>query len=195
MTPEPEQEQSKRLDARSLRGLAHPLRLRILSILRIDGPATATSLAKQLGQDSGNVSWHLRQLAEHGFIAEDTERGTRRERWWYARHRANEFDRASIIADPDSSGPAALYLHHVLDQYFERAAAFLDEDWSVEWQQVSTFSGWQADLSPAELRALTDEVVAVIDRHRGLARPRPQDPDGVAAHIQLQAFPRRRRPR
>ena len=191
MSPEPEQ--TKRLDARSLRGLAHPLRLRILSILRIDGPATATSLARQLGQDSGNVSWHLRQLAEHGFIAEDTERGTRRERWWYARHRSNEFDRASIAADADSSGPASLYLHHVLDQCFERALAFLDEDWSVEWQQASAFSGWQIDLTPAELRALTEELAAVIDRHRGIARLRPQAPDAVAAHVQLQTFPRRRR--
>lgn len=182
--------QVKRLDARSLRGLAHPLRIRILSILRMDGPTTATRLAKQLGQDSGNISWHLRQLAEHGFIAEDTGRGTRRDRWWYAVHRATELDRASFAGDADSSGPAGVYLRHVLDQYFERAAAFLAEDWSPEWQQASEFSGWQIEMTPAGLRALSDELRAVIERHRGNARPTAAD--AAAVHIQLQTFPRRR---
>ena len=32
----------RRLDARGLKALAHPLRVRILSTLRNDGPATAT---------------------------------------------------------------------------------------------------------------------------------------------------------
>ncbi len=180
----------KQLDARSLRGLAHPLRIRILSILRMDGPATATRLARQLGQDSGNISWHLRQLAEHGFIAEDTGRGTRRERWWYAVHRATELDRASFAGDADSSGLVEVYLRHVLDQYFERAAAFLAEDWSPEWLQASEFSGWQIEMTPAGLRALSGELRAVIERHRGIARPAAAG--AAAVHIQLQTFPRRR---
>ena len=184
----------KQLDARSLRGLAHPLRIRILSILRLDGPATATRLAKQLSQDTGNISWHLRQLAEHGFIAEDTERGTKRDRWWYALHRSSQMDHASFAEDADSSGPLGVYLRHMLDQYFERAAAFLAEDWSPEWQQASEFSGWQIELTPAGLRALSGELAAVIERYRGNARrPEPTAPEVEAVHIQLQVFPRRRR--
>ena len=70
------------LDARTLRAIAHPLRMRMLGILRTEGPATATSLAARLGESSGTTSWHLRQLAEHGFIEEDSERGNRRDRWW-----------------------------------------------------------------------------------------------------------------
>ncbi|WP_237528377.1 MULTISPECIES: hypothetical protein [unclassified Streptomyces] len=33
---------ARRLDARSLRGLAHPLRMNIFELLSLDGPATAT---------------------------------------------------------------------------------------------------------------------------------------------------------
>ncbi|MDX6331098.1 MAG: hypothetical protein QOI83_3481, partial [Streptomycetaceae bacterium] len=33
---------TRRIDARSLRGLAHPLRMNIFELLSLDGPATAT---------------------------------------------------------------------------------------------------------------------------------------------------------
>jgi DNA-binding transcriptional ArsR family regulator len=61
-----------------LRGLVHPARMKLLQSLQEDGPATATSLATRIGQSSGVASYHLRVLAEHGFIVEDTERGTGR---------------------------------------------------------------------------------------------------------------------
>ena len=57
-------------DATALKALTHPLRLRMLGMLRIDGPATATGLAERLGLNSGATSYHLRQLAQHGFIEE-----------------------------------------------------------------------------------------------------------------------------
>ena len=41
---------TRHLDDRALRALAHPLRLRILSLLRHDGPATATLLAARLDE-------------------------------------------------------------------------------------------------------------------------------------------------
>lgn len=183
-------EEPKRLDSRSLRGLAHPLRIRILSTLRLDGSSTATRLARQLGQDSGNISWHLRQLAEHGFIDEDTERGTRRERWWQARHQASRLDVASLPAGPEAGQLVTTYLGHILDQQFGRAAAFLaDGGWAPEWRAAAEFSGWRLELTPAGLRALTEEVAGVVERHRAAAVP------GTAAvHVQLQAFPRRREP-
>ena len=38
------------LDERSLNAMAHPLRMRLLVILRSDGPATATRLAERVGE-------------------------------------------------------------------------------------------------------------------------------------------------
>jgi DNA-binding transcriptional ArsR family regulator len=190
-----EPDQLKRLDSRSLRALAHPLRIRILNALRLDGPSTATALARRFDQDSGNVSWHLRQLAEHGFIAEDTERGTQRERWWHALHRASRLDLSSLAGDDEGGGPIEVYLRQALELYFERAAAFLAEEWSQEWQQAAEFSGWRMDMSPSGLRALTDELKAVLARHQAAADAQrssaPAD-DVAPTHIQLQVFPRRR---
>ncbi len=76
ITPTPQQ----------LRALTHPVRLRMLGILRTEGPATATVLAQRLGLNTGATSYHLRQLAQHGFIDDDAERGNGRERWWRAAH-------------------------------------------------------------------------------------------------------------
>ena len=68
----------------ALRVLAHPMRQRILRYLREAGPATSTTLASDLGENSGIMSYHLRQLAEHGFVQEVPGRGQGRERWWQA---------------------------------------------------------------------------------------------------------------
>lgn len=69
----------------ALKALAHPVRLRMLGMLRIDGPATATQLAARLGLNSGATSYHLRQLAQYGFI-EEAPHASRRDRWWRASH-------------------------------------------------------------------------------------------------------------
>src|SRR3954471_4188633 len=74
-------------DVRALRALAHPLRNRLLGYLRLHGPATASQLGRVVGESSGSTSYHLRQLAEYGFVEEVEGRGTARERWWRARHR------------------------------------------------------------------------------------------------------------
>ena len=80
------------LDRRNVRGLAHPLRIKMLGLLREHGPATATGLARRLGESSGATSYHLRQLEQYGFIVEAEGMGTRRERWWRAAHQITSFD-------------------------------------------------------------------------------------------------------
>ena len=69
-------------DVEALRVLAHPMRQRILRYLRQAGPATSTTLARDLRENSGIMSYHLRQLAEYGFVQEVPGRGQGRERWW-----------------------------------------------------------------------------------------------------------------
>src|SRR5437868_14876227 len=48
--------------AAELRALAHPLRLQLLQVLHAEGPATASQLARRLGESSGAASYHLRAL-------------------------------------------------------------------------------------------------------------------------------------
>ncbi|MEO6512975.1 MAG: helix-turn-helix domain-containing protein, partial [Nocardioides sp.] len=62
-------------DVRELKALAHPVRMGIIEHLSVSGPLTATELADRMDETPANCSWHLRKLAEHGFV-EEAEGGT-----------------------------------------------------------------------------------------------------------------------
>src|SRR5579862_3303759 len=89
-------------DAGAVRALTHPLRLELLDLLRFEGPSTASRLARRVAESSGATSYHLRQLARHGFIERDPRDGGR-EVWW--RHREQKL--ALPDADGDRSGDRA----------------------------------------------------------------------------------------
>src|SRR5918995_753869 len=94
----------KRLDGGSLRALAHPLRVRILSVLRGQGRATATILGERLGESSGATSYHLRVLAEHGFVVDEPTRNRGRERWWRAAQDMTAWQPPPFFDDPHERG-------------------------------------------------------------------------------------------
>src|SRR3954453_18328681 len=96
-----------------LKVLSHPGRLRMLGLLRSEGPATATTLATRLGLNSGATSYHLRQLEKHGFVVEDTERGNARDRWWRAAHSTTQTDSAHITS-PEEHDTYDAYLQAVV---------------------------------------------------------------------------------
>ena len=62
--------------------MSHPLRREMLGHLDQHGPATSTTIAAALGENTGTTSYHLRVLADAGVIAEVPERAHGRERWW-----------------------------------------------------------------------------------------------------------------
>src|SRR5512141_1506254 len=70
-------------DARSLRALAHPTRLKLVGLLRLKGPLTATQAARELGETPQRCTFHLGQLAKHGLV-EEAGGGRGRERPWRA---------------------------------------------------------------------------------------------------------------
>ncbi|NUR27298.1 MAG: helix-turn-helix domain-containing protein [Catenulispora sp.] len=176
---------TRRLDARSLRALAHPLRMRILAALKSDGPATSTTLANRLGESTGTLSWHLRHLAEHGFIEEDAERGTKRERWWRVTHARHLLDPGDMSEEPAAM---TVYMGEIIRQCFERTNRYISEDWSAEWQSAATLSDWQdLRLTPERLEELNRELLALVDRYADA----PQDLDGQPVSVQIQSFPRR----
>ncbi|WP_078882410.1 ArsR/SmtB family transcription factor [Streptomyces rimosus] len=184
---------SRRLDARSLRGLAHPLRMRIFELLTLDGPATATHLAARLGENTGTVSWHLRHLAEHGFIEEETGRGTKRERWWRRVAADNDLYTADFRDDPDSRGPLSVYLRELVQLYFHRVTDYVNGDWDDTWRRAGTLADWHnLRLLPEQLAALNAELAEVVARHTPPPDADPA-PDALPVVVQLQSFPREER--
>lgn len=88
-----------------LRALAHPTRLRILSLLT-GAELTAADVARELGISHANASYHLRFLESAGEIvvsAEESIRGGRAKRYrhpWRAEDRPGAGANAGGTADP-----------------------------------------------------------------------------------------------
>lgn len=180
------------LDPRSLRGIAHPLRMRLLQTLRQDGPATASRLAEKLGESSGATSYHLRQLAAHGFVEDDPERGKGRERWWKASIDGMQFDSA-LYADPDPAvrGAADLYLHEHATMHTQEVATWLGtmRDWPEEWRRSSDLSDFTLRLTAAQAHELNEKIHALIESYRE-AEPAPDTEGAAQVRLHTHAFPR-----
>jgi DNA-binding transcriptional ArsR family regulator len=73
-------------DPKSIRALAHPLRLDLLQVLGAGGPATAAQCGRILGVSQASCSFHLRQLAKYGFVEDAGPGRDRRERQWRVTH-------------------------------------------------------------------------------------------------------------
>lgn len=163
----------------ALHALAHPLRLRLLGLLRVDGPATASGLAHRVGESSGSTSYHLRQLATAGFIEEAPELGTKRERWWQASHRETSWspgrflDSASARRDDLTVRREILRLQQVtLEQWLIE-----EPTWGEEWVDAAGESDHLLELTADELRSLKEEYLALVGRYEarhddGLSRER-----------------------
>ena len=171
------------LNPATLRGLAHPLRVRLLNLLRERGPSTASKLADQLGQSSGATSYHLRQLAAHGFVADEPGRGNARERWWRASHAKTTLNAETGRADPAA---AEGYLRAVLTADFQRVESFLSELPTVprEWQDAVDFSSVPRRLTPARAAEMRDRIAAVIADF-----PDEDLPGAERVRVQTQVFP------
>jgi DNA-binding transcriptional ArsR family regulator len=174
------------LDASSLKALAHPLRVRLLGMLRADGPSTATALGGRVGESSGTTSYHLRQLAAAGLVVDDPERGNARERWWRAGQDSTRLEAAAWIDDPAVRPALDTYLSAVMTSYASRMQQYLDEQdsWPRRWNRAATLSDWRLSLTAAELTRLNDEVERLVESY---VRPPRKGDERVA--VQWQGFP------
>ncbi|MCX4676900.1 winged helix-turn-helix domain-containing protein [Streptomyces sp. NBC_01433] len=183
-----------RVDARTLRGLAHPLRLRLLSTLREFGPATASGLADRLGESSGATSYHLRQLASYDFVEDAPELGKGRERWWRAVHLGTAFDRsADFLRDPNPEVREAIgvVLREVTTSHTRELDTWLGtmHEWSEEWQHSWDVSDFKVRLTPELSLELAEKIHELIESYRGRVPEGTEGSASVRSHVHV--FPRR----
>ncbi|MEU2830156.1 helix-turn-helix domain-containing protein [Streptomyces lavendulae] len=178
------------LDARSLRGLSHPLRIRLLGALRREGPATASQLAERLGESSGATSYHLRQLAAHGFVEDAPEHGKGRERWWKASHDGTRFDESLMFTDdPETRGAADVFLGEIMKIHTQELSTWLGEahEWTAQWRRGADLSDFTLRLTPEQSHELIHRMHELINSYRDL--PPAEDSEMVRVHTHT--FPRR----
>ncbi|MFI1992748.1 helix-turn-helix domain-containing protein [Actinoplanes sp. NPDC020271] len=174
-----------------IRALAQPLRLRLLGRLRSGGPATATSLAADLGTNTGATSYHLRQLAEAGLVVEEERPGSGRQRWWRAAHDMSSFRRSYYEGDPEATAAAEWLEAFQVSRFAELAEnwrrALPDEP--VAWQETAEISDYVIQLGSAQTEAMLREIEEVIERYRRLGQDEP-GPDARSVVLYVAGLPR-----
>ncbi|AEQ52926.1 ArsR/SmtB family transcription factor [Pelagibacterium halotolerans] len=154
---------------KALKALTHPDRLKMLGILRMEGPQTATTLAERLGLNSGATSYHLRQLAGHGFIEADETRGNRRDRWWKAKHESTMIELSEARGEALDASMAmmqSVISHHAAAM--QRAHEGFN-DLPQEWKKAQTFSDYTIAMSAEAAQGLMEDIHALLMKHKGEA--------------------------
>jgi DNA-binding transcriptional ArsR family regulator len=173
----------KLTDARELRVLAHPVRMRLRQALYERGTATATELAEMIGESPANCSWHLRQLAKYGFV-EETGGGSGRNRPW------RPASHALTWGDSDEAGDVAAASDELSAMVYEREFAAL-RDWQAwrrtdppEWQDAANFTQGLTWLTAEELAELNEALTAIAVRGQERLRDPAKRPTG-ARHVRF----------
>jgi DNA-binding transcriptional ArsR family regulator len=181
-------------DPRQMRALAHPLRLRLLGLLRSDGPATATMLGRETDSSPALVSYHLRSLAAHSLIEEAPELANDgRERWWRSMHGGMTWNPADFLDTPERAAAAGSLMSEIADRYADAAREWLADapSWPPDWVDAADMSDWRLRLTPDATRKLRADLIEVIDRYAEA----PHEEGSEFVRLIVQVLPRRARAR
>lgn len=173
----------------ALKALAHPRRQRVLHQLTVGGPATSAELARVLELNTGATSYHLRELARHGFIEEApaVPGAHGRERRWQVARRDLRFpgrdeqtpEVRSVLQEINRLAFAADL--EAYTRYQHRA------DELGPWGTALPYSRGSITVTPDELGEFFEEYVALLNRYK---RAPGDVPEGARVVLtRMLAFP------
>lgn len=172
-----------------MRAITHPVRLALLEALVLEGPLTATKAGELIGEPPNTCSFHFRQLAKYGFVEEAGGARGRNRPW-----RLTSFGmRFSDVHDDPETRVAARGLDRLLrERYFARLQAFYNTraDYPEQWQKATGASQFILHVTPEELRAIDEDVSAVLNRYRDRLADHGKRPShSLPVEVLLFAYP------
>ena len=181
---------SRSLGAREVRALAHPLRLRMLESLT-DGPATASMLARELGESSGATSYHLRALAGAGLIVEELDRSKGRERWWKREPQSVGLISSAPAEDPEYDAAVAQLESTMLSRDEDAIRRYMharsNGEHSDAWRESAFIGGWTVYATRDEVEELSELVVRWLRARRKPEEER--EPETPLVYVTYRALP------
>jgi len=177
-------------DARTLRALAHPVRIALVEALSIGGPMTATEVGEQIGETPTTCSFHLRQLAKYGFV-EEAGGGKGRSRPWRMTSIGHTI--ASTHDDPQTAIAASTLVRLIRERQLDRYRAWRETQstYPREWRDAAGDSEYVFYLTAQELDDLNKELLALL-RPRVLERltdPSQRPPGSVPVEMMIFSYP------
>jgi len=177
-------------DPRILRALAHPARLAILQFLALEGPATATECAAVAGLSPSACSYHLRVLAQHGFVEEDADSAAdgRRRPW-----------RVRIISiswgDQLEASPGMRVAGQMMEETLRSQVEELRQryrhrgrEYPAPWQQALGGLNDVLHVTPEELTVLRERLTQVVGEFRRLT-PSERPPGAERVYVWMELLP------
>jgi predicted ArsR family transcriptional regulator len=148
-------------DPVALRALAHPLRMKLVGLLRTKGPLTATQAAELVGESTGSTSFHLRQLAKYGLV-EEAGGGTGRRKPWRATAQFTSWP--SAAAAPEAAVAIAAMNSSVAQVYTNLLAQWLrtSADEPPQWQEAAGMRDTIVYATADELAEFTRGLEALL---------------------------------
>ncbi|MFF5715643.1 winged helix-turn-helix domain-containing protein [Streptomyces buecherae] len=181
---------AKRLtDARALRAYAHPTRMRLVGLLRAQGPRTATQAAELINESVASCSYHLRMLAKYGLV-ETAAGGRGREKPWRATARLTEWPTHS--PEPAVAEAAKAVELAALERYFELLSAAIETRRTLprDWQEAGRISDVLLYLTAGELSAVQHQIDALLRPFEAReTRPDSRPPGARLVQVIRAGFP------
>lgn len=163
--------------ADAIKGLTHPIRIRLLDALRVHGDLTATQCAALVGESVASCSFHLRQLEKYGHVVRAEQRG--KERPWTLASRG--YSVRPEAADEIALGAAQEFGAVWLTEQFARLQGWVADAGSddPEWVQAAVQTSVEVWATREELEEFSREVVRLARSLRERATGDDARPEGA----------------
>ncbi len=155
-------------DSSVIAAIHHPLRRRLIDLLGVDGPATASRLAEATGELVGNISHHLKVLAAAGVIEEAPELAkNRRERWWRSAKASYSWSIADAGGDPAGELVAATAEEANLTHHTEKVQRWFEDrqQYDEAWLRAAFSTESWVTLTPERLSELSGRIGDLIQEY------------------------------
>jgi DNA-binding transcriptional ArsR family regulator len=177
-------------DTRTLRALAHPVRIALMEALRIGGAMTATEVGEQIGESPTTCSFHLRQLAKYGFVQE-AGGGKGRARPW--RMTSVGMEIANTHDDPEAEIAANALVRMLRERQIERYRTWLETKatYPRRWRDAAEDSELVFYLTVDELEQLHEDLLALLRSRfpERLTDPSQRPPGSAPVEMLVFSYP------
>jgi DNA-binding transcriptional ArsR family regulator len=177
-------------DVRTLRALAHPVRIALIEELTMNGPMTATEAAEGIGESPTTCSFHLRQLAKYGFV-EEAGGGKGRSRPWRMTSVGMSF--TSNPEDPETQVATNAVTQIFRERRFARYQSWLETRhvFPAAWREAAADNQFLFYFTADELEELGEELDRLLLPRfmERISDPARRPAGSVPVELTLLAYP------
>jgi predicted ArsR family transcriptional regulator len=160
----------------------------LLDLLILHGPLTASGAGRLLGLEPNAVSFHLRQLASYGFVAE-AEGGKGRQRPWRLVRPSYRWRDGST--NPELNLAGEVLSEVAIGRRIEQLRSWLVRrpDEPAGWREAAGATFSTLFLTEAELAELHDRLAKLAMTHADRLDPAQRPAGSRPVAVQIYAFP------